>query len=139
MTTDKHPDQPTNPLDWLNRPILAGTRDRVTTEPGGCECVACGAIFIGAEWHSRCRLCAREPPMTDNQTAGGGGYPKDVENPDEWKAFLARYLANRVTNGVHDGIGLVALHIVDAIREARTPIRTERLPFNFAERNADVD
>jgi hypothetical protein len=50
-----------------------------------------------------------------------GGYPKNVENPDEWAAFLARYLDNRVTNGVHDGIGLVALHIVDAIKEARGP------------------
>lgn len=48
-----------------------------------------------------------------------GGYPTNIENPDDWAAFLARYLDNRVTNEVHDGIGLVALHIVDAIKEAR--------------------
>jgi hypothetical protein len=47
------------------------------------------------------------------------GYPQDVENPDEWARFLARYLDNRATNVVHNGIGLVALHIVDAIKEAR--------------------
>lgn len=48
-----------------------------------------------------------------------GGYPADIENPDDWAAFLARYLDNRVTNAVYNGIGLVALHIVDAIRGAR--------------------
>jgi hypothetical protein len=48
-----------------------------------------------------------------------GGYPKDIDNPDDWAAFLARYLDNRVTNAVHNGIGLVALHIVDTIKEAR--------------------
>lgn len=48
-----------------------------------------------------------------------GGYPADINNPDDWAAFLARYLENRATNTVHNGIGLVALHIVDAIRDAR--------------------
>ena len=56
--------------------------------------------------------------MSDpNMTAGG--YPADINNPDDWAAFLARYLDNRVTNAVHNGIGFVALHIVDAIRDAR--------------------
>lgn len=31
--------------------------DRPTNEPGGMECVECQCIFIGAEWHSRCRVC----------------------------------------------------------------------------------
>ena len=48
-----------------------------------------------------------------------GGYPANIDNPDDWAAFLARYLDNRATNAVHNGIGLVALHIVDAIRDAR--------------------
>ena len=59
--------------------------------------------------------------MTNDKpkTTATVGYPVDIENPDEWAAFLARYMDNRVTNNVHNGIGLVALHIVDAIREAR--------------------
>lgn len=31
--------------------------DRPTNEPGGMECEECQCIFIGAEWHSRCRVC----------------------------------------------------------------------------------
>jgi hypothetical protein len=27
-------------------------------EPGGCECFTCGVIFVGAEWHTECALCA---------------------------------------------------------------------------------
>ena len=37
-----------------------GSRDRPTTEPGGCECDKCGCIFIGAEWHAVCAVCAEE-------------------------------------------------------------------------------
>ena len=48
-----------------------------------------------------------------------GIYPADIDNPDEWARFLAHYLDNRATNVVHNGIGLVALHIVDAISGAR--------------------
>ena len=57
--------------------------------------------------------------MSDRISTTAGGYPADINNPDDWAAFLARYLDNRVTNAVHNGIGLVALHIVDAIRDAR--------------------
>ncbi len=32
--------------------------DRSTDEPGGMECENCGCIFIGAEWHSLCAVCA---------------------------------------------------------------------------------
>lgn len=32
--------------------------DRPATEPGGCECMTCGVIFIGAEWHDECAVCA---------------------------------------------------------------------------------
>lgn len=48
------------PTDWLGRP-LAGSRDRATHEPGGCECNRCGAIFVGAEWHDLCGMCWAEP------------------------------------------------------------------------------
>lgn len=47
------------------------------------------------------------------------GYPEDTNNPDDWAAFFARYMDNRVTNEVHNGIGLAALHVADAIREAK--------------------
>lgn len=57
--------------------------------------------------------------MAHFETTKPGGYPADIDNPDDWAAFLARYLDNRATNAVHNGIGLVALHIVDAIRDAR--------------------
>jgi hypothetical protein len=48
------------PTDFLGRPLV-GNRNRPTTEPGGCECMRCGAIFVGAECHDLCRLCADEP------------------------------------------------------------------------------
>lgn len=57
--------------------------------------------------------------MTERSQTTAGGYPANIDSPDDWAAFLARYLDNRVTNSVHNGIGLVALHIVDAIKEAR--------------------
>ena len=47
------------------------------------------------------------------------GYPAIIDNPDDWAAFISRYLDNRATNATHNGIGLVALHIVDAIKGAR--------------------
>ena len=27
-------------------------------EPGGCECMECGVIFVGAEHHDKCAVCA---------------------------------------------------------------------------------
>lgn len=32
-------------------------RDRPAANPGGMECEECGGIFIGEEWHSRCKIC----------------------------------------------------------------------------------
>lgn len=32
--------------------------DRPTNEPGGCACDECGVVFVGAEGHSLCALCA---------------------------------------------------------------------------------
>ncbi len=26
--------------------------------PGGCECMKCGVIFVGAEWHTECAICS---------------------------------------------------------------------------------
>jgi hypothetical protein len=57
--------------------------------------------------------------MAETDTTVLGGYPADIDNPDDWARFLARYVDNRATNAMHDGIGLLALRIVDAIREAR--------------------
>jgi hypothetical protein len=42
---------------------IDGSRDRTdvyVAEPGGCECLECGCIFIGAEWHTLCLICATE-------------------------------------------------------------------------------
>ena len=36
-------------------------RDRPADEPGGCECMVCGCVFIGAEWHDKCAACVAEP------------------------------------------------------------------------------
>lgn len=33
------------------------SKDRVTSNPGGCECVTCGAIFIGGPDHDECGRC----------------------------------------------------------------------------------
>lgn len=37
---------------------MSAPYDRPTNEPGGCECFSCGVIFIGAEWHTKCAVCA---------------------------------------------------------------------------------
>ncbi len=42
---------------------LDGSRDRPATEPGGMECIECGCIFIGAEWHAKCAACAGVEPV----------------------------------------------------------------------------
>lgn len=40
-------------------PVLPQQRNRPTSEPGGCECVSCGAIFIGGPTHDLCGVCAQ--------------------------------------------------------------------------------
>ena len=40
--------------------------DRPATEPGGMECMDCGVIFVGAEWHDRCAVCAAKPQNPDD-------------------------------------------------------------------------
>ena len=43
---------------------MAQPHDRPAANPGGMECEECGAIFVGAEWHSRCAVCeGRAKPM----------------------------------------------------------------------------
>lgn len=37
-----------------------GSHDRPARNPGGMECMSCGVIFIGEEWHDLCRLCDGE-------------------------------------------------------------------------------
>ena len=79
--------------------------------------------------------------MPDENQTTSGGYPANIENPDDWAAFLARYCDNRATNAVHNGIGLVALHIADAIRDARSDAadRITDLTARLAESNAAAD
>ena len=35
-------------------------RSRPTTEPGGCECMNCGCVFIGAPDDGLCLVCYEE-------------------------------------------------------------------------------
>ena len=39
------------------------TKDRKTSEPGGCECMSCGDIFIGGPEHDECGECHAEAMM----------------------------------------------------------------------------
>ncbi len=41
----------------IQRSVRKPSADRATSEPGGCECMECGRIFIGAPWHTVCGLC----------------------------------------------------------------------------------
>jgi hypothetical protein len=56
------------------------TRDRPTTEPGGCECLECGAIFIGAPWHTACGTCV----------AAYEAMRREEEQRAEWRAEMRR-------------------------------------------------
>lgn len=40
---------------------MSKTYDRPATNPGGMECLECGVIFVGEEWHGRCALCEDKP------------------------------------------------------------------------------
>jgi hypothetical protein len=37
---------------------MARPHDRPASYPGGCECLKCGVIFVGEEWHDECACCA---------------------------------------------------------------------------------
>lgn len=58
MTTEA-----TNATGPVGAPVERGVRhaapkrDRATSEPGGCECDECGAIFIGGPEHNLCAVC----------------------------------------------------------------------------------
>lgn len=43
--------------DNVARPTEPNNRDRPTNEPGGCECMDCGCIFIGGPDHDYCAVC----------------------------------------------------------------------------------
>ena len=49
-----------------DRPNRAN-RDRPAKNPGGMVCEVCSEVFIGAEWHARCAICAQ--PHRSNPTA----------------------------------------------------------------------
>lgn len=55
-------------------------RDRQTDEPGGCECPECGAIFIGAPWHTACGACV----------AAYDAMRREDERRAEWHAEMRR-------------------------------------------------
>lgn len=38
-------------------PTDGNNRDRPTSNPGGCECMDCGCIFIGGPDHDYCAVC----------------------------------------------------------------------------------
>lgn len=50
------------------------SRDRPTENPGGMECVTCGAIFVGADWHAECGICHIDCPHCDGKGGGVEGY-----------------------------------------------------------------
>lgn len=54
------------------------SRDRPAKDPGGCECMDCGAIFVGAEWHTECGICA----------AWSGDGPTPFDTDDKFRAWL---------------------------------------------------
>ena len=56
------------------------SKDRATTEPGGCECHDCGCIFIGGPGHDICGDCdaARKEAMRQD------------EQRAEWRAEMRR-------------------------------------------------
>lgn len=36
---------------------MSAPYDRPATNPGGMECIECGVIFVGEEWHYVCAVC----------------------------------------------------------------------------------
>lgn len=58
---------------------MSNPHDRPTTEPGGCECMKCGIIFIGAEHHDFCGVCIQI--VADEIAAAQGLRPKDQQAP----------------------------------------------------------
>lgn len=60
----------------MSDPIPTTNRDRPAHQPVGCECVGCGCVFVGEEWHVLCRVC-------DEQVMGTGqGRPECQEDAD---------------------------------------------------------
>jgi len=58
--------------------------DRPTTEPGGCECFACGVIFVGAEWHTQCAVChAHAMEAGTAETGTGSVHDSAVHAPEQ--------------------------------------------------------
>jgi hypothetical protein len=60
----------------------AGRRspDRSARNPGGCECLKCGTIFIGEEWHTECARCLA-PPDDGPEYGGPQDWPGDENVP----------------------------------------------------------
>lgn len=49
---------PSPAYEWAFNEVRSSRNRPAYGEPGGCECMTCGAIFIGAEWHTKCGVCA---------------------------------------------------------------------------------
>lgn len=87
-----------------------------------CDYPACSVRGAGHPLACGCRSAVNADAPSITTTQPMAGYPQNITNPDDWKRFLARYVDNRATNAVHDGIGLIALHIVDAINNGTPEI-----------------
>lgn len=57
----------------------AAVRDRPATNPGGCECQACGCVFVGAEWHVFCGACV-EGASPKEPDAREGEFPTALDD-----------------------------------------------------------
>ncbi len=83
---------------------MAHPYDRIAEEPGGMECEECNVIFVGAEYHRICAVCAginEPPPRIDGKRNPETGnfevtnWPKPrVSNPDFLHQELASYEAS---------------------------------------------
>lgn len=64
------------------------SKDRPTSEPGGCECMKCGAIFIGGPTHDECGECAT-PGLLQNlrarKQAIAWSRGMDTDYPTKWE------------------------------------------------------
>lgn len=53
------------------------------SEPGGCECMDCGRIFIGSEWRAKCKPCSAPLVAPDQQSRG-------VFHDQAWENYHAK-------------------------------------------------
>jgi len=64
------PADPAPPVALAER--VERSPDRPARNPGGMECVRCGVIFIGEEWHDLCARCLEPSAAALRARAGDG-------------------------------------------------------------------